>query len=104
MYLRWNDERVFQSIWEKEDGSALVFFSNVIQDIQAYVHNWMTWPAANIHWFLIKKGRDKEDVNNTLKKCFIPEELVKIDKVSYLQWTHDSAERKISPVHDGHGS
>ena len=41
-YLRWNDERVFQSIWEKEDGSALVFFSNVIQDIQAYVHNWMT--------------------------------------------------------------
>lgn len=42
MYLRWNDERVFQSIWEKEDGSALVFFSNVIQDIQAYVHNWMT--------------------------------------------------------------
>lgn len=54
-YLRWNDERIFQSVWEKEDESALVFFSNVILDIQAYVDNWMTCPAANICWFLVKK-------------------------------------------------
>ena len=25
-YLRWNDERVFQSIWEKKDGTPLAFF------------------------------------------------------------------------------
>ena len=43
----------------------------------------MTCPAANIYWFLIKKSCDKEDVNNMLKKCFSPEELVKIGKVSY---------------------
>ena len=82
-YLRWNDERVFQSIWEKEDGTALVFFSNVIQDIQTHVNNWMTCPAPNIHWFLIKKRCDEEDVDNMLKKCFSPEELVEIGKVSY---------------------
>ena len=46
----------FQSIWEKEDGTALVFFSNVIQDIQTYINNWTTFPAPNIHWFLIKKN------------------------------------------------
>ena len=68
---------------EKEDGTALVFFSNVIHDIQTYVNNWMTCPAPNIHWFLIKKGCDGEDVDNMLKKCFSPEELVKIGKVSY---------------------
>ena len=73
----------FQSVWEKEDGTALAFFSNVIPDIQTYVDNWMTCPAPNIHRFLTKKGCDKEDVENMLKKCFSPEELIKIGKVSY---------------------
>ena len=84
-YLRWNEEKRknFQSIWEMEDGTVLVFFSNVIQDIQSYVNNWMTCPTANIYWFLIKKGCDEEDVSNMLKKCFSPEDLVKIGKVSY---------------------
>ena len=78
-----NEERVFQGDWEKEDGTALTFFSNVIPDIQKYVDNWMTCPASNIHWFLIKKECVEEDVENMLKKCFSPEELIKIGKVSY---------------------
>ena len=43
----------------------------------------MTCPASNIHWFLIKKECVEEDVENMLKKCFSPEELIKIGKVSY---------------------
>ena len=43
----------------------------------------MTCPASNILWFSIKKGCDEEDVYNMLKKCFSPEELVKIGRVSY---------------------
>ena len=50
--LRWNEERVFQRIWDKKDGTALIFFSNVIQDVQTYVNSSMTCPAPNIHWFL----------------------------------------------------
>ena len=61
----------------------MVFFSNVIQGIQTYVNNRMTCPAPNIHWILIKKECDKEDVENMSKKCFSPEELIKIGKVSY---------------------
>ena len=38
-YLKWDNERVFQSVWEMEDGSVLVFFSNVIQDIETYADN-----------------------------------------------------------------
>ena len=40
----------------------MAFFSNVILDIETYVDNWMMCLAANIHWFLIKKGCDKDDV------------------------------------------
>ena len=54
-YLKWDDERVFQSVWEMEDGSVLAFFSTVIQGIETYVDNWMMCPAANLYWFLIKK-------------------------------------------------
>ena len=43
----------------------------------------MMCPAANIHWFLIKKGCGEEDVNHMLAKCFSPDELVKISNVSY---------------------
>ena len=42
-----------------EDGSVMAFFSNVILDIETYVDNWMMCPAANIHWFLIKKDVTK---------------------------------------------
>ena len=38
-YLKWDEERVFQSVWELEDGSVLVFFSNAILDIKTYVDN-----------------------------------------------------------------
>ena len=54
-YLKWGDERVFQSVWELEDESVLAFFSNVIQDIETYGDKWMMCPAANIYWFLLKK-------------------------------------------------
>ena len=43
----------------------------------------MICPAANIHWFLIKKGCNKDDVNRMLAKCFGPDEMVKIGNVSY---------------------
>ena len=82
-YLKWEDERVFQSVWEMEDGSVMAFFSNVIPDIETYVDNWMMCPAANIHWFLIKKGCDEGDVTEMLGKCFSPDELAKINRVSY---------------------
>ena len=38
-YLRWEDERVFQNVWEYKDGSVLAYFSNVIKDIEIYVDN-----------------------------------------------------------------
>lgn len=45
-YLKWEEERVFQSVWELEDGSVLTFFSNVILDIETYVGNWVKCPAS----------------------------------------------------------
>ena len=62
-----------------EDGTVLVFF--VIKDIETYVINWMMFPSANSHWFLVKKGCDEEDVINMLEKCFSPDEVGKIDNV-----------------------
>ena len=74
---------MFQSVWECNDGSVLAYFSNVIKGIEIYVDNWMMCPAANIHWFLIKKGCDEDNVNRMLAKCFSPDEMVKIGNVSY---------------------
>ena len=76
-YLRWDDERVFQSSWVMEDGTMIVLFSNVIKDTKAYVTNWMMCPAANIHWFLGKRGCDEEDAIKVLEKCFSPNEVTK---------------------------
>ena len=39
-YLKWDDERVFQSVWEMEDGAVMALFSNVIVDIETCVDNW----------------------------------------------------------------
>ena len=69
-------------MWELEDGSVLVFFSNVILDIETYVDNWMTCPAAQLYWFLLKKGCNEDDMSKMLKNCFSPDEVAKINKVS----------------------
>ena len=53
--LKWDEGRVFQRVWPMEDGSVMVFFPNVIKDIEMYVTNWMVYLAANLHWFLLKK-------------------------------------------------
>ena len=81
-YLQWEEDKVFQSVWTMEDGTAMVFFSNVIKDIETYVMNWTTCPAANIYYFLMRKGCDGDDVHKMLKECFSPDELVKIKNVS----------------------
>ena len=81
-YMKWEEDKVFQSVWTMEDGTAMDFFSNVIKEIETYVMNWTTCPAANIYWFLIKKGCDDEDVQKMLGECFSPDELVKIQNVS----------------------
>ena len=81
-YLQWEEDKVFQSVFTLEDGTAMVFFSNVIKDIETYVMNWTTCPAANIYYFLMRKGCDGEDVEKMLQECFSPDELVKIKNVS----------------------
>ena len=55
-YLTWEGKAVFQSAWELEDDSTMVFFSNVIRNIETYVKNRIQCPAANIYWFLLFKG------------------------------------------------
>ena len=70
-------------MWEVEDGSVLAFFSNVIPEIETYVDNWMMCPAANLYWFLIKKGCDEDDVSKMLQNRFSPDKVAKINKVSY---------------------
>ena len=60
-------------MWECKDKSVLAYFSSAIKDIDPYVDNWMMCPAANIHWFLIKKGCDEDEVKRMLAKCFSPE-------------------------------
>ena len=59
-----------------------MFFSNVILDIETYIDNWMRCPAAQIYWFMFKKGCEEEDVSRMLTCSFSPDEVAKINKVS----------------------
>ena len=61
----------------------MVFFSNVIRNIETYAKNWMQCPIANIDLFLTFKGYNQEDVSKILEQCFSPEELVKIGNTEY---------------------
>ena len=61
----------------------MVFFSNAIKNIETYVTNWTRCPAANIYWFLLKKGCNQNDIVNMLTCCFSPQEVVKISNISF---------------------
>ena len=61
----------------------MVFFSNVIKHIETYVTNWTRCPAANIYWFLLKKGCNQNDIVNMLTCCLSPQEVVKISNITF---------------------
>ena len=76
-YKKWGGDNVFQRSREKEDGSVIAFFSSMITPISTYVENWTVCAAANLHWVLMCKRINEDDVNKLLKESLSPRNCLK---------------------------
>ena len=69
----------------------------MLPEIKSYIEQWTQCPAAQIYWFLLRKGCNLEDVRNMIRGCFSIEEVA---KVSRSRW---SKTRQFAVVDTGAG-
>ena len=63
-------EKVWLCVSKGTEGTYTGYFLSVIGGIRSYIPNWSLCPAAQIFWFLLRKGCVKEDVVKMIKGCF----------------------------------
>lgn len=67
-YMRLDGEKVWLSTIPNSDGSVTGNFSSVLDGVRNYVGKWLLCPAAQIYWFLVKKGCNLEDIKYMTKR------------------------------------
>ncbi len=67
------------------DGIYTGYFSSVVEEIKTYVAAFIRCPAAQVYYWLKRKGFLGKDVNRLICKCFTVEQQQKVTKSKYIK-------------------
>jgi hypothetical protein len=70
---------------EKSNGIYTGYFSSVVEEIKACVAAFIRCPAAQVYYWLKRKGCLGKDVNRLIRKCFTVEQQQKFTKSKYIK-------------------
>jgi hypothetical protein len=70
---------------EKSNGSHTGYFSSMVDEIKMYVAAFIRCPAAQVYYWLKRKGCLGEDVNCLIYKCFTVDQQQKVTKSKYIK-------------------
>jgi hypothetical protein len=70
---------------EKSNGIYMGYFSSVVEEIKTYVAAFIRCPAAQVYYWLKRKGCLGKDVNLLICKCFTVEQQQKVTKSKYIK-------------------
>ena len=79
------DKKVWLCVTRESNGIHTGYFSSVIEEIKAYVAAFIRCPAAQVYYWLKRKGCIGEDVNRLIRKCFTVEQQQKVTKSKYIK-------------------
>ncbi len=71
-------------VWESK-GIHTGYFSSVVEEIKAHVLAFIHCPAAQVYYWLKRKGCIGEDVNRLIRKCFTVEQQQKVTTSRYIK-------------------
>ncbi len=70
---------------EKSNGIYTGYFSSMVEEIKAYDAAFIRCPAAQVYYWLKRKGCLGEDVNQLIRECFTVEQQQKVTNSKYIQ-------------------
>jgi len=79
------DKKVWLCVTRESNGIHTGYFSSVVEEIKAYVAAFIQCPAAQVYYWLKRKGCIGVDVNRLIHKCFTVEQQQKVTKSKYIK-------------------
>ena len=80
--MKTADKKVWLCVTRESNGIHTGYFSSVVEEIKAYVAAFIRCPAAQVYYWLKRKGCIGDDVNRLIRKCFTVEQQQKVTKSS----------------------
>ncbi len=79
------ERKVWLCITHESNGIHTGYFSSVVKEIKAHVAAFIQCPAAQVYYWLKRKGCIGKGVNRLIRKCFTVEQQQKVTKSKYLK-------------------
>lgn len=79
------DKKVWLCVNRESNGIHTGYFSSVVEEIKAYVAAFIRCPAAQVYYWLKRKGCIGDDVNRLIRKSFTVEQQQKVTKSKYIK-------------------
>jgi hypothetical protein len=70
---------------ESSNGIHTGYFSSVVDEIKMYVAAFIRCPAAQVYYWLKRKGCLSKDINRLICKCFTIDQQQKVTKSKYIK-------------------
>jgi hypothetical protein len=77
-------KKVWLCVVRESNGIHTGYFSSVVKEIKAHVAAFIRCPAAQVYYWLKRKGCIGEDVNRLIRKCFTVEQQQKVTNSRYI--------------------
>jgi hypothetical protein len=79
------DKKVWLCVVRESNGIHTGYFSSVVKEIKSHVAAFVRCPAAQVYYWLKRRGCIGEDVNRLIRKCFTVDQQQKVMDSRYIK-------------------
>lgn len=79
------DKKVWLCVSRESNGIFTGYFSSVVEEIKTYVAAFVRCPAAQVYYWLKRRGCIGDDINHLIRKCFTVEQQQRVTKSRYIK-------------------
>jgi hypothetical protein len=83
--MEHNGKKVWICLSTGTNGTSTGYFSSVVKVIKEHVTAFILCPAAQVYWWLCRRGCVMEDVNKLIRHCFMLSQQQKVTKSKYIK-------------------
>jgi hypothetical protein len=83
--MKIEGKKVWLCVNLESNGIYTGYFSSVVEEIKAYVPAFIRCPAAQVYYWVKRKGCLGKDVNRLIRKCFTVEQQQKVTNSKYIK-------------------
>ena len=77
--VEFNGAKIFQCVLRADGNKRYqVYYKGTCPLTCAYVHEYLKCPAAQVYFYLIKRGVPKDEADRVVKKCFNHVQVLKV--------------------------